>query len=56
MSAAELADYVAECEHKIELLRVRVAKLEARLEATVSIATREATAATLSRLREALDD
>ena len=53
---SDLGDYVAECERKIDLLERRVVKLEARLEATIKIATREATAEVLDRLREAVGD
>lgn len=50
-----LQEYVAECERKIIALQRQVDLLEQRLEATISIATREATGRVVGMLTVGLD-
>lgn len=56
MNLSDLEGYVAECERKIEALESQVKRLETRLNATIAVATREATDAVIARLRAGLGD
>ncbi len=56
MNVADVEGYVAECERKIGALEGRVQRLENRLDATIAVATRQATENVIDRLQEALRD